>query len=319
MTISLENMTRDRQTGMSLVWRLLFITLFFGSAGYFGYEGDWVLSAACVITGLGAFSGHRVGVVRALAWLAAFAVAIAYAPSLGQPHEWRFTEWFQTTGLMNRILAVGSVGIAISLGVGLVLTTIARRILDTRPRLDSLNRWAGFGLGAVEGAAIVAMVLGAALMLEPAERERAQQFAALGQAQPPMVTKAILLTAEKTRESRLGEFVEQYNPFTQIPELNKVREVQQTAQVLSDPAKIEKLLHHPQIRQLKERPEMQQLMEKLDADPEIQKVLHSGKKMDKDMAMSLLSHPAVLELVDQPGFLEEAGEIIRKISPAMIH
>jgi hypothetical protein len=306
MTISLEDMTRERQTGMSLVWRILFIALFFGSAGYFGYEGDWVLSAACVITGLGAFSGHRVGVVHGLAWLAAFAVAIAYAPSLGQPHEWRFTEWFQTTGLMNRILTVGTVGIAISLGVGLVLTTIARRILETRPRLDSLNRWAGFGLGA-------------ALMLEPAEQKRAQQFENLGQMQPPVITKAILLTTEKTRESRLGEFVEQYNPFTRIPELNKVREVQQTAQVLSDPAKIEKLLHHPQIRQLQERPEMQRLMEKLDADPEIQKVLYSGKKMDKDMAMSLLSHPAVLELVDQPGFLKEASEIIQKISPAMIH
>ncbi len=30
--------------------------------------------------------------------------------------------------------------------------------------------------------------------------------------------------------------------------------------------------------------------------------------MDRTMAMTLLSHPAVLELVDQPGFMEEAAE-----------
>lgn len=319
MAMTLEEMTRERKTQMSWTCRLLFVALFFGSAAFFGYQGDIVLAATCVIAGLGAFSGYRVGVIHGLAWLVAFAVAIAYAPSLGQTQEFRFTEWFETTGLTNRILAVGTVGIAISLVVGLVLTTIARRVLETRPRLDSLNRWLGFTLGSVEGVAIVAMVLGGALLIEPSQQQRVRQFKALGQMEAPITTQAVFVVAEKTRESRVGHLVEEYNPFARIPKLNKVKEVQQTAQILSDPAKIEKLLHHPQIRELQERPEMQQLMQKLDEDPEIQKVLYSGKKMDKDMAMSLLNHPAVLELVDQPGFLEEATKVISKINPAMIH
>jgi hypothetical protein len=80
--------------------------------------------------------------------------------------------------------------------------------------------------------------------------------------------------------------------------------------VLSNPAKIDQLIHHPDITRLQERPEMKQAVDKLMSDPEITQILYSGKSIDRAGAMTLLNHPAVLELVDQPGFLEEANRII---------
>jgi hypothetical protein len=51
-------------------------------------------------------------------------------------------------------------------------------------------------------------------------------------------------------------------------------------------------------------------VDQLTSDPAIQQILRSGKKMDRSMAMTLMSHPAVMELVDQPGFLEQAAKAI---------
>jgi hypothetical protein len=126
-----------------------------------------------------------------------------------------------------------------------------------------------------------------------------------------MLSKFILAPAEKTRESRVGPVLETYNPFTRVPQLNRIQEVQQSVRVLSDPAKIEGLLHHPSMEQLQRRPEVRQAMQKLNSDPEIKNILHSGRSMDRTMAMTLLSHPAVLELVDQPGFMEEAVKVMQ--------
>ena len=51
--------------------------------------------------------------------------------------------------------------------------------------------------------------------------------------------------------------------------------------------------------------------QKVIEDPEIRSALHSGRSMDRSMAMMLLNHPAVLELIDQPGFIESATKAIR--------
>ena len=46
--------------------------------------------------------------------------------------------------------------------------------------------------------------------------------------------------------------------------------------------------------------------------PEIQKLLNSNKPASKELAVLLLNHPAVLELVDQPEFREAALSAFRE-------
>lgn len=303
----------NQQTAMLLRWRIPLLAAFFGPAIYFASEHDYVLAALCGGAGIAAFSGYRVGAVYMFTTIAAFTAAIAYAPSIGQAQEHRFTEWFGTTGLANRFLSIGVVGIAITLMLSSLVILLTGKILDRRPRLDSLNRWLGFGIGGLEGLAAMVFFLGGMLMVEPMEQARATQRAP-DDVRGRMVSKFILATAENTRASRIGPTLERYNPLVRVPQLNKIQEVQQSVQVLSDPAKINGLLHHPSIEQLQRRPEVRHAMQQLHADPEIKDILRSGRPMDRAMAMTLLNHPAVLELVDQPGFMEEATKLLRATS-----
>ncbi len=90
--------------------------------------------------------------------------------------------------------------------------------------------------------------------------------------------------------------------------------MQQSVQVLNQPGKIDELLHHPSIEKLRQHPDVEYAVDRLMRDPEIQEVLQSGKGWDRDSAVKLLSHPAVMELIDQPGFLEEAASVIKAAS-----
>ncbi len=302
-----------KQTGMLLRVRLPLMAVFFGPAIYFAMDGDYVLAALCGGAGFAAFSGYRVGAIYIFTTIAAFSAAIAYAPSIGQAQEFRFSQWFGTTGLANRFLSIGVVGLVITFVLSSLVILLLGRMLEKRPRLDALNRWLGFSIGGLEGLAAMIFFLGGMLVVEPTEQARAE-LRDPADVRGRMLSKFILATAEKTRESRVGPVLETYNPFTRVPQLNRIQEVQQSVQVLSDPAKIEGLLHHPSIEQLQRRPEVRQAMQKLNSDPEIREILHSGRSMDRTMAMTLLSHPAVLELVDQPGFMAEAAKVMQATS-----
>ena len=302
--------TPKKQRGMKLRWRLLCCLLFYGPAVYFKLDGDTILAAVCAVAGIGAFSGFRAGAAYIFTLLVAVTAAIALAPSIGVSHEAWMSQWLGTTGLTNRFVSIGVVGLLIAIAVSVVLITIARRVMKDRPRLENADRWVGFGVGGLEGAAAIVLFLGGMLVVEPIELERAKRRDP-NDSSGRLVSKLILNSCEMTRESRIGPALVAYNPFSRIPQLNKVEEVQQSVAVLSDPEKIQGLLYHPRIRQLRQRPEVRRVVDQLTSDPEIRSILRSGKRMDRSMAMTLLSHPAVMELVDQPGFIEEASQIIQ--------
>ena len=125
------------------------------------------------------------------------------------------------------------------------------------------------------------------------------------------ISSWVLATAESVHNSEAGPYIEKYNPFVQFPELNKIEQVQKSVQILSDPKKIEKLINHPEVKQLQSRPEVRTAVRKVMEDPEIRDALNSGRPMNRNIAMTLLNHPAILELIDQPGFLEVATKAIQ--------
>lgn len=299
-----------RPERMPLKWRLCFTTSVVGSAVYFGYHGDVVLAALITVIGLAASSGFRMGAIAIVASVVSLGAAIVYAPELGCQQEWRFTAWFGTTGLLNRLLAVGTVALILSALTTTAVLLLAGWVFRSRPRLDRANRWLGFGIGAAEGVLIASMLLGGVLVLEPLERQRIDR----GVPQTDWGARLsgwILTAADHTRTSRVGPWVERYNPLIHVPQLNKLPEVQQSVLVLSDPEKIQKLLDHPDVQALRKRPEVQTAYDQLIADPRIRHALYSGERMTQTTAMLLLNHPAVLELIDQPGFVEAARETIR--------
>lgn len=290
----------------------LFWCLLFGGVGaYFFQRPDYVGVAGTAAIAIACFSGFRLGASRIAASLLGLAAAIAVAPQLGVSQEHRFTEWFGTTGLANRFLSVGVIGLAITLVATLMVVIITNRMMKDRPRLAKSNSWLGFLIGGAEAAIAVLLLLGGILIMEPMEQQRSH-LRSPDDVRGQTVGKAITTVAMRTRASQLGPVIDRYNPFTRIPQLNKIEKVQQTVGVLSDPGKIDNLIRHPDITRLQERPEMKRAVEQLMSDPEIKEILYSGEALGRDAVITLLNHPAVLELVDQPGFLEEANKIIEQ-------
>jgi len=298
----IENLPSLQVTGMPWKWQLLLLALFFGPAIYVGTEGDYVLSAVIAAAGLSAFAGFRMGAMAMITSVAAIAAAVSYAPSIAYQHEWRFTEWFGTTGLLNRFIGIGTVGIAITIFTSWVAMFITRRLLSTRPALDRSNRWFGFWIGGVEGVVATVFLFGGVLVLEPIEQDRIRT-GVRQTVRGKQISGLVLATAQQTHDSQIGPYIEEYNPFVRFPELNKIEQVQKSVQILSDPKKIERLLQHPEVRRLQSRPEVQTAVRKVMEDPEIRNALRSGVPMNRSIALTLL--------VDQPGFMAVATKAIR--------
>lgn len=306
----IEDLPSMPYQGMPTHMRLFLLIAFFGPTIYYGYEGDFVLAALIGSAGLSAFSGFRIGATAMIASVIAITAAVAYAPSIAYAHEFRFTEWFGTTGLLNRVVSIGSVGLGITVLASLLVMLVTRGIYRRRPGLDRSNRWLGLWIGAIEGVVLVFFALGGALVLEPIEQSRADSGVRQTE-RGKRISKWVLATAANVHQSEAGPYIETYNPFVQFPELNKIEEVQKSVQILSDPKKIEKLINHPEVKQLQSRPEVRTAVRKVLDAPDIREALNSGGPMNRRIAMTLLNHPAILELIDQPGFVEVATKAIR--------
>lgn len=287
--------------------RLILCLAIYGTAAYFKFQGDYITGSILAVSGIAAFAGFRAGALGIFILLMGASIALWVAPTIGVTHEATFAEFFGTTGLTNRLASIVAVAIGIVVLSAVVSKLISRRLIH-RPRLDATNRWIGFALGGVEGAAMMVLLLGGVLMIEPRERERAP-LRDPNDGRGQMISKFILKTSERVRQSSLGPAIIAYNPFETIPQLNKFEEIQDTVQVLKDPEKIQRMMYHPSIRQLQRSPEVQSVVDELWSDPEFNEILRS-RQIDAAAAMKLMNHPAVLRLLDQPGFVERAAEVI---------
>jgi uncharacterized membrane protein required for colicin V production len=294
---------------LSLPMRLFWCVVFFGPAAYFGYQGESLLAAILACGGIGAFGGFRVGVLSILTSVAAITAAVIYAPEIGMQYERNVSETLGTTGLLNRCISVAAVGIGISMLVWIVTYMTVGRIVRGRPGLARMNRLTGFTFGYGQGAVAMVLLVGGMLVMEPLQRDRLAT-ANIQAEDYSIVHKAIFWTVEQADASVIGPYIRKYNPIEKIPQLNQIQRVQRTAAVLSDPAKMNDVIGHPSILKLQERPEVQQAVADLRNDESINEILTSGKPMDRSAAMTLLNHPAVLNLVDQPGFIAEATKAI---------
>ena len=78
-----------------------------------------------------------------------------------------------------------------------------------------------------------------------------------------------------------------------------------------DPAKVNTLLDQPGIQALRNREDVAEAFAQLNKDPEIQELLKSNSPASKELAIKLLNHPAVLDLLDQAAFRAAAMSAFR--------
>lgn len=291
-------------------WGLAFI--FVGPAAaavWFWKEDDPVTAIAISATALSGWIGFKMGLGRIIASLGAFVAACYFAPSLGMNYETWFSEKFGTTGLTNRALCVASIGVLISLVVTALLSISFNAFLSRRKRLLGLNHLAGFGVGVVEGGAMLLLVLGAALSFENwQDRQADSQIGGKNK-----TAQWIAATASKTRESAIGEFVRENNPFETFETLADTLKIQRAVTRLRSGQDVERVLRNPKVTELQSDPDFREAVDALQRDKDLREFLREGKQVDREMLMQLLSHPAVLKLLDQDDFLARAKEALLEL------
>ena len=266
-------------------------------------RGDPVAALTVVTVSLCGWSGFKMGLCRISATVMALIAAVAFAPSLGMRFEGRFSEQFGTTGLTNRFLCVAAIGVVISLVVTILVTMIASHFLSQRRKLRWFNRFIGFAVGLVEGVLIAMLVLGALLSVQKWQRGV--------DIENNNTAKAVDQWASNTRQSAVGPFVRDYNPFERIEMLSQVGRVQDTVRRLSDPGNIQRLLNDPEITELRTDPALAAAIDEISRDPSIRDLIEQGQPLDRQTLMKLMNSPSVMRLADQPEFIERAQAIVK--------
>jgi len=288
--------------------------LLFGiPAGVCIYKGDLVTGIALAIVGLSCYLGYRSGAVRALASVGGIVAAVYFAPQWVPSVEPALNEWFSLSGLMNRGISLGLIGLAIMIASLIIGRLICRLFLSKEGALSGLNRWCGLLLTGGEAAVAIALLLGGILILSP-EQE--------GELPDPPVSATLQQTmkyqmdvvAAKTRSGALGPILEEHNPFVKFPQLNKFKEIQQTVLTISDPAAMKEVITHPRVTELQDNPSVQTAITNLKADKVIQRIIGSGEPLDREKLMALLNSQVMMDLLDKPEFIDEASIIIEELN-----
>jgi hypothetical protein len=299
-----QNPDSENQTAPGWgVFDLVCLGLFFAVLMWAMLSRDYVLAIAWCLISLCGCSGLRSGATGMVGMLVAMGLAIAYGPTLGVRFEGEVSHWIGMTGVANRLLSISIHILMITLLGAQLIQWVVYFITYKKPLLLGLNRYVGGVLGCIQGVAAVFLLVGGLFMIESMQqRDSASTSVSFETTSPSLLQRLI----RETRSSRLGDWVVRYNPYEKIPQLNRFNEVKRTVEMLAQPARVQELLAHPEVTRLKSDPQVQQAIRELRDDPGISQVLQGGKPLDSAAVMMLMNHPKVLNLLDQPGFLESA-------------
>jgi hypothetical protein len=71
------------------------------------------------------------------------------------------------------------------------------------------------------------------------------------------------------------------------------------------------MLANPEMLRLKADPRIQRSIRALQTDPEISKLLRGDRPLDTSAIIVLMDNQKLLELLDQPGFIESARRALK--------
>lgn len=295
---------------MGTFWALLLVVAVLGCFGYFCNQSDWISAATTLAVGFAAFGGFKTGFIKAFAFLASATVTFYLAPYLGMQFESTFSDWLGTTGLTNRLSAVLLTGLVLFLITVIVAIKLGNRALEDRPKTTLLNHWLGFFLGGIQGFLVAFILLGGVVAIQKVNTERlSKQIPATERSK--LLANVLNETSQQTQASHLAPLITRFNPFEHVPQLSHMDEWQLAIETLMDPAKVNTLLDQPGIQALRNREDVAEAFAQLNKDPEIQVLLKSNSPASKELAIKLLNHPAVLDLLDQAAFRAAAMSAFR--------
>ena len=306
-----EEQAQPKQTTAHIF--LICLMLFGIPAGVCIYQQDFVTGIALATIGLSCYLGYRTGAVRALASVGGIIAAVLFAPKWLPSVEPVLAEWFSLSGLLNRGVSLGLIGLAIIIVCALIGRLVSRLFFSKRGSVSGLNRWGGLLMMGGEAVVGIALLLGGLLIVSP-EKEEAAVVATSDEETPLTLNDQMDIVAAQTRSGAIGRVLEQHNPFVKFPQLNKFKEIEQAVRTVSDPAAMMLVVSHPRIEELKDNPAVEAAIANFKADEELNEIFQSGESLDREKMMVLLKSDAVMDLLDEPAFVEEASSIIEELN-----
>lgn len=192
-----------------------------GIVGYFVAHGDHITAFAVIALVLSALSGYCMMASRLLCWHAGLVAAGLLGSILIQFCRPALTAGLGTSGFALSVIVSGMI---VALATTAALRRLIVRFFSAGPSLEAVNRWAGFGIGAGQGAILCGLVLGGLLVLEPIAKDRLfNDDHARDNKIPQVLAAKVVEYAGKTSESAIGPTVAHYNPFRLLPPLEELR------------------------------------------------------------------------------------------------
>lgn len=203
-------------------WRWFF--LLGGCCGVVGYclsQDDHVAAVTVIVLALSTLGGYCMMASRLLCLHCGLVAATVVTSILGLYGHPTLVAWF---GMSGFVLSLIGTGLVVLLATTMALRRLVVKCFSERPSLEPVNRWAGFGIGAGQGAILCMLVLGGLLVLEPLALERRAADVQLRDHKfVRVLATKVIDYAGKTRESAIGPQVAQYNPFHHWSPLKDLR------------------------------------------------------------------------------------------------
>lgn len=270
-------------------------------------QNDLIGAAAIALIAAGALFGYCCGIVSFFVSLVGAVAAYYFAPQLGVEFEHLFAEYFSTTGLLNRGLAIGAAGLLIFLCIHLISALLVDSVAGSSGDKSTLSSWLGLGAGAFQATVCVLLFLNGFAVLQP-------MFPVTeGGSEVGADSSAIAQLETAIEQSQWRPWAERNNLFERFPELNVVTEIHRSVDGLKGPDDVRGLLRHPLVMELREQPETEEAVQKLSKDIDFVELM-TGKRSSEYTISTLLNSNAVLNLIEQPGFLQTARQVLSETS-----
>lgn len=261
----------------------------------------------CIIQGLWRGAAELIGIVAGMIF------GVLLCRPIGRAFEPTLTSMTSTSGLSARLISVGLAALAISAIVAIFISLAAKHLLKSRPQLSGVDKFAGGGVGLLEGCFLGLIVLWVPLAMEPVARGQLGRDPS-GEAAPSNpVAEAVVRFAEEVKVSSLGGVAESTNPMEGAKIFALTSDF---ALVMRHRKAREYFVASEAMRTLRETPSVQDAIARLEQDPELGAMIRAGD-YGPAFVRGVLTSRALLEVFDTTTVVKDLTPQVGQIEVAL--
>ncbi len=271
----------------------------------------------CVIQGLWRGAAEIVGVVIGLV------LALMLAKVLGRAFEGTIGGLTGTKGLLARFVSTLVCGAVIAILVWGVVSIFAKRWMKEKPQWKDADKFAGAGIGAVEGVLLSMVVLWVPLAVQPVANMRATMDRELAMTQGMTQEEAskavgplarrVLEIAEDVERSTVGSVAQSTNP---IEDAGAISLAEDFIAVTRDPEAMEKLAKTEVWQRFMNLQSMQQARQLMEQDSTLKPIIES-KGVSIDAIRELLESDTTLKILDTTTIVSDLNGMKDELAAAI--